>query len=120
MFDFLIIMNYKSIIILLLSLICITAGAIDEGKELQPNKLKRLGKKYERNKDIYSAIQYYSSYCDSDTNNLKITYRQVNLSFPVPAGQDCHILFIPVIPFLRGDLSFPSMRSVLQYLFTFN
>ncbi len=79
-------LNNKRIIFLLLIILSITTNII--AKDLKKDsinnlaeKLKRKAKKYDRNKEIYNAIDFYKQYLHYKSKDIKLTYRLANLCF---------------------------------------
>ncbi|MBI5218936.1 MAG: OmpA family protein [Bacteroidia bacterium] len=51
----------------------------EQSKSMKPWRLKRFGKNAERVGDIYTAIDYYETYCRKKPKNFKITYKLAEL-----------------------------------------
>jgi outer membrane protein OmpA-like peptidoglycan-associated protein/tetratricopeptide (TPR) repeat protein len=79
-------LNSKKVIFLLLIILSISTRIIanDLKKDSINNiaeKLKIRAKKYDRNKEIYNAIEFYKQYLKYKSKDIKLTYRLANLCF---------------------------------------
>ena len=79
-------LNSKKVIFLLLIILSISTKII--AKDLKKDsinnlaeKLKSKAKKYDRNKEIYNAIDFYKQYLNYKSKDIKLTYRLANLCF---------------------------------------